>query len=183
MHYSTRNALKFVLHIPLRAENLTGLRWEYIDFDNRLLTIPRRLMKIKNPNLPDFKMPLTDEVIAILTEQRELTGGFDFVFIGERGKPINKESPNRALQRLGFGNAEAGRKQTLHSFRGTFRSLAETYEPEHGIPEKIQEIALDHHEKSSVVLAYKHKADYTRQLRKLMEWWSSFILRLKDNPM
>jgi integrase len=43
--YSTKNALKFVLHLPLRANNLVNLKWEYIDFDNKLLTIPRQLMK------------------------------------------------------------------------------------------------------------------------------------------
>lgn len=31
----TRSALKFVLHIPLRAENLCNLKWEYIDFEKR----------------------------------------------------------------------------------------------------------------------------------------------------
>ena len=34
---TNKNALKLVLHIPLRAENLSKLRWDYIDFDNRTI--------------------------------------------------------------------------------------------------------------------------------------------------
>ena len=64
--HSIRNALKFVLHIPLRAYNLCSLKWEYINFKNKTLVIPRNLMKVKNHNLNDFQLPLTDEVINIL---------------------------------------------------------------------------------------------------------------------
>ena len=57
---------QFILHIPLRAENLSKLRWDYFDFENKILTIPRAEMKAKNSNYPDFKMPLSGEVIKIL---------------------------------------------------------------------------------------------------------------------
>jgi len=180
MHYSTKNALKFVLHVPLRATNLINLKWDYIDFDKKLLTFPRELMKNKDKNLPDFTMPLSDEVINILKEQHTYTKHQDFVFIGSENKPINVETPNRALQRLDFNNEKENRKQRLHSFRGTFRSLCETYEHKHHISDKIQEIALDHHTKSSVVIAYNNKAIYTQQLKPLMEWWSSFIVGMVD---
>ena len=75
-----KNALKLVLHIPLRAENLSKLRWDYIDFDNKLLTIPRVEMKAKNSNYPDFKMPLSDEVIKILENQKEYFLKSEWVF-------------------------------------------------------------------------------------------------------
>ena len=64
-HYSVKNALKTVLHLPLRATNLCSLKWEYIDFDNKVLTIPRKLMKVKDKNFDDFKMPLSEELINI----------------------------------------------------------------------------------------------------------------------
>lgn len=62
-HYSTVNSLKLALHIPLRANNLVNLKWEYINFDDQCLIVPRAEMKIKNHNLPDFKVPLSDEVV------------------------------------------------------------------------------------------------------------------------
>ncbi len=179
-HNSTKNALKFVLHIPLRAKNLINLTWNNIDFDKKLLTIPREQMKNKNINLPDFIMPLSNEVINILQEQYQFTSDRSFIFMGDKGSHIHPETPNRALQRLDFNNEIKGRKQRLHSFRGTFRSICETYEPEHHIREKIQEIALDHYDKSSVVMAYKNKANYQEQLKLLMDWWSGFIAEMID---
>lgn len=41
-HYSTLNALKLGIHLPLRASNLTNLLWEYIDFKDKSLTIPEK---------------------------------------------------------------------------------------------------------------------------------------------
>ena len=179
--YSLRNALKFVLHIPLRAENLCSLKWEYINFDKKLLTIPRELMKVKDLNFDDFKMPLTDEVINILKEQQLFTSHQEWIFLGTNNRdPINNESPNRALQRMGFNDDKKGRKIRLHGFRGTFRSMIETLDIENKFSFEVKERALDHQENSKVVRAYAHKSDYVQQLIPLMNFWSDYILILKN---
>jgi integrase len=179
---SIKNALRLVLHIPLRAYNLCNLKWEYIDFKEKVLTIPRELMKVKNPNLPPFKVPLTDEVINILENQKEYSSLYaplkEFVFIGTNNvKPINTESPNQALRRMGFA---AEKQQTLHSFRGTFRTILEEKQEEHNISEKIMESILDHHTDTKVVKAYKNKVSYLEQQKPLMKYWSEFIMSLKN---
>ena len=97
---SIKNALKFVLHIPLRAYNLCFLKWSYIDFEKKILTIPRSEMKVKNHNLTDFQLPLTSEVIKILNDQKAYctlyTDLKEYVFIGNDNiNPINRESPNQ----------------------------------------------------------------------------------------
>ena len=179
--YSLRNALKFVLHIPLRAENLCSLKWEYINFDKKLLTIPRELMKVKDLNFDDFKMPLTEEVINILKEQQLFTSHQEWIFLGTNNRdPINNESPNRALQRMGFNDDKKGRKIRLHGFRGTFRSMIETLDIENKFSFEVKERALDHQENSKVVRAYAHKSDYVQQLIPLMNFWSDYILILKN---
>ena len=179
--HSLRNALKLILHIPLRAENLCKLKWSYIDFDKQLLTIPRELMKITDINFDDFKMPLTDEVMKILKEQHIFTSYQEWIFLGTNNrKPINNESPNRALQRMGFNDDKKGRKIRLHGFRGTFRSLIETLDIDNKFGFEVKERALDHQEKSKVVRAYANKSDYINQLIPLMNFWSDFILSLKN---
>ena len=179
--YSLKNALKFVLHIPLRADNLCNLKWDYIDFEKQLLTIPREEMKIKDKNFDDFKMPLSDEVIKILKEQYVFTSHQKWVFLGTNNRdPINSESPNRALQRLGFNDDKKGRKIRLHGFRGTFRSLIETLDTDNNFSFEAKERALDHQEQSKVVRAYAHKSDYVKQLIPLMTFWSEFIKGLVD---
>lgn len=179
--HSIRNALRFVLHIPLRADNLCNLKWSYIDFDNKVLVIPRELMKVKDNNLPDFKMPLTDEIINILKEQHIFSGHKEWVFLGNNNRdPINSESPNGALKRMGYNNEKKGKKQRLHSFRGTFRSLIDTLDIDSRFSFEVKEKALDHQEQSKTVRAYNNKSDYINQLKPLMEWWSSYVLSLID---
>lgn len=179
--YSLRNALKLVLHIPLRADNLCSLKWEYINFDKKLLTIPRELMKVKDLNFDDFKMPLTEEVINILKEQQLFTSHQEWIFLGTNNRdPINNESPNRALQRMGFNDDKKGRKIRLHGFRGTFRSMIETLDIQNKFSFEVKERALDHQENSKVVRAYAHKSDYIKQLIPLMNFWSDYILSLRN---
>jgi integrase len=178
--HSLKNVLKFVLHVPLRADNLCTMEWNYIDFEEKSLTIPRERMKIKSKNLNDFKIPLTDEVIGILKEQRIFTGHQEYVFLSTNNRShINKESPNRALQRLGFNDEKRGRKIRLHGFRGTFRSMIDTLDIENKFSFELKERVLDHHEQNETVRAYNHRADYFKQFIPLMEFWSDYILSLK----
>lgn len=183
--YSLRNALKLVFHLPLRAENLSTLKWKYIDFDKKTLTIPRNLMKLKNINLDAFIMPLTDEVINILEEQKTIQTKYtelkEFIFLGRDNiSPMHKESPNRVLERLSFNDESRGRKIRLHGFRGTFRSMIDTLDIDNKFVFEVKERALDHHEKNQVARSYNHKANYLEQLKPLMSFWSDYILSLKD---
>jgi integrase len=179
-HYSTKNALKLVLHIPLRAKNLVTLKWKHINFNEKLLTIPRADMKVSNENLKDFTMPLSDEVVSMLKEQYQFTSSRKYVFATDQAEHLNMESTNRALQRLGFNDDKRGRKQRTHSFRSTFRSLANTYQSQHGVSFEAKERALDHLIGSEVERSYTHGADYMEELKILMTWWSEFIVKMID---
>ncbi len=181
--FSVKNCLKLVLHIPLRAENLCTLKWNEIDFEKNILTIPREQMKLKNPNYEDFRIPLSVEVVLILKEQKkeqsEYTNKEDYVFLGfDNNTHINKESPNKALKIMEFN--KEGRKIRLHGFRGTFRSMIDTLDTKGQFTYEVKERALDHHEKSKVVRAYAHKGNYLEQLEDLMNYWSAFIVGLKN---
>ncbi|KFL33082.1 hypothetical protein JU57_12870 [Sulfurospirillum sp. SCADC] len=172
----TRYALKFLLLNPYRAMNLTTLKWEYVDLEKGIITIPRNEMKIKNKNFSDFILPLSTQTVRLMKEIYKLTGWGTWVFHGKNETvPMNKETCNRALERMRFNDEDAGRRQRTHSFRGTFRSLAETYERQHGVSEASREACLDHHEQDVKKRAYTHRADYTAQMKILMQWWADFI--------
>ena len=177
-HISTKNALKFVLHVPLRASNLVALRWSYVDFEKHLITIPRQEMKAKSGD--DFVLPLSDEALAILKEQHLFTSHKEFVFVADNGLHIDEVTPSRALQRMGFNNEVLGNKQRLHSFRATFRSLVDTHQMEHRSSYEAKEKVLDHVVGSGVERAYTQKAIYTEEMRILLNWWSDYILSIKD---
>lgn len=172
-----RNLLRFVSIVPLRADNLCKMRWEQVDFENGMVTFKRSEMKAKNKNLPDFIVPLPRQALEILKEVQTYTGWGKWVFHGVRDikTHVNLQSAGKALKLMGFNDEDSGRRQRLHSFRGTFRSLSETYAKEHGASFEVRERCLDHHETNKAVRAYTHKADYTAQMRELLQWWADFL--------
>ena len=97
-------------------------KWQYINFENRSLTIPRNLMKVKNKNLPDFKVPLSDEVVNILKNQYQYTSHQEYVFLSVNNKVLNSNTTNVAFQRMRYKN-----KQILQGFRGIYNRRAEFF--------------------------------------------------------
>lgn len=91
------------------------------------------------------------------------------------------ESMDKALRVMGFSDKERGRKQTPHSFRGTFRSLCDTYQKEHNATFEVKEAVLDHRIGNSMVAVYLHKADYFEEMKALLCWWADFLDRLKTS--
>lgn len=179
--HSVRGALKLVLHLPYRAENICGMKWKYIDFDKEIITIPRSEMKVKDINLEDFRLPMSKEVINILREQEQFTAHQEWVFLGTNNRnPINSESPNKALKIMGFNDMENGKKITMHGFRGTCRSLLDTLDTENRFSFEAKEKLLDHHDNSKVVRAYTNKSNYLEHLKPIVYFWSGFIVSLKN---
>ena len=178
--HSVRGALKLVLHLPFRAENVCNLRWEYVDFDKKIITIPRGEMKIKDINLDDFKLPMSEEVENILRYQYEISGYQEWVFLGTNNRsPINSESPNKALKIMGFNDEANDKKITLHGFRGTCRSLLDTLDTENKFSFEAKEKLLEHHNNSKVVRAYTNKSDYFEHIKPIVYFWSDFVLNLR----
>lgn len=177
-----KQALKLVSHLPLRADTLTSLKWEFIDFDKKLLTIPRNQMKVKNKNLPDFALPLTSQVIEILQDTKNLFYNPMYVFPSpyDFNRPISQAGVSKGLINMGFDDEINNHKQTLHSFRGTYSSLAYQYQNIHKATDTVIEAVLDHYTGGAVQLAYNHKADYTNQMKPLLEWWSGYLDEIKN---
>jgi integrase len=172
-------SLQFLVYTMLRAKNLAHLKWEYIDFENKTLIIPRQLMKVKNKNLDDFTLPLVQQAIDILKEIHKLTGASEYVFSMSHNEPINSETGNKALRIMGYTDESKGMKQTQHSFRGTFRSLVNTHEEKHRASHEAREAVLDHHVGGRAERAYTHKSNYVEQMRGLLEWYADYLEGLK----
>ncbi|MBD3796030.1 MAG: integrase arm-type DNA-binding domain-containing protein [Epsilonproteobacteria bacterium] len=176
---SVKLALKLLCHLPIRAKTFQGLKWEQVDFENKIITIPRSDMKTKDSNLSDFVIPLSSQALELLNQCKNLFGHSAYVLPSplNQNHHINSESLNKALKVMGYGVEP--KKQTVHSFRGTFRSLVDTNLHLHNMPYEIREAVLDHHEKNMAVRAYTHKANHLEQMRKLLQWWSDYLDSLK----
>ena len=182
-HFETiKNAMKLCLHLPLRAAPLSRLKWDYVDFDKRLLTIPRAEQKIKRSEIGDFKLPLSDEVMRILEDQAKLSRAYEHIFINSHFTGhIHKDTATNAIKGFDFRDRQTGRVVTLHSLRGIFMTQAFNNMQKHGVSKEAIKKALDHLHGDKVDLSYSEKADFLDELKILLDWWSGYILEIKDN--
>ncbi len=133
---SYENQYKFMLQTGLRTGELVGLKWDDIDFGKRTVTISRTMeyrYKVGEWRVgpPKSKsgyrtIPLTDEAIRILKEQKEKNSKIkviniewrDQVFLSRKGEPVKNSTYDTALFKI-CDKAEI-RKFCMHILRHTF---------------------------------------------------------------
>jgi len=177
--------LQLYCYLPLRPQNMTTLKWEYLNLDDDIpnITIPREKMKISNKKYLDFTLPLPYQAIEIIKELKQLNGWSEYIFPSpvHINSHISKETGNRALRDNMKYDGISKPKQTQHSFRGTYSSLCETYSHEHGASFEAKEAVLDHHplSKDKASESYSHLADYKKQMYIIMKWWGNKVDEIK----
>jgi len=128
-------------------------------------------MKMKKEHL----VPLTEQMIGILEEVKQISGHREFIFPADR-KPkahSNPQTANMALKRMGFEG-----RTTAHGLR----SLASTTLNVEGFNRDLIETALAHEEENKIRKAY-NRADYLEPRRPMMSWWSERIERSEHGEM
>jgi len=178
---TVKNALKFALHMPLREQNIIGLRWEWVEFENNKITIPRQMLKNKKSVFPDFMLPLSDELAKILKSQKAYCDEFcqnsEFVFPARSAKGTQSgflphDALNRELAKMGYKG-----KQTTHGFRSCLSTIAKSHIREHGVNIVMINLALDHRIESEQDQAYDSGLVPFDEFKHLFNWWSEYILR------
>ena len=64
-HEVARDFLIFLLLTGMRFGETRKLRWTHVDFDNKILTVPRELTK----NDREHRLPLSDFLVALLKKR------------------------------------------------------------------------------------------------------------------
>ena len=153
-------ALEFTILSAARSGEVLGARWEEIDREAKLWTIPASRTKAGR----EHRVPLTDRMLAILDTVEGIRTG-DFVFPGrKRGKPLSGMMMEARLRRMKVENA------TVHGFRSAFRDWAAE---ETSFPREVAEAALAHVVGDTTERAYR-RGDALEKRRKLMEAWEAF---------
>ena len=173
----TRAALQLAALVFQRPGNLRAMRWEHLDLDGALWSIPAAEMKRnkqdKATGAPHL-VPLAKQAVAILLELRPLTSSGPLVFPGlrSRSRPISDATLNAALRRLGFD----GEEMSAHGFRAMARTIMREELPDID-PEWI-EAQLAHGKAGPLGSAYD-RAQYMRQRRDMMQSWADYLDRLR----
>jgi integrase len=156
-------AIEFTILTAARTSEVTGARWDEIDFEQKTWTVPKQRMKANR----EHRVPLTDAMIAALNKLPRENGN-PFVFVGPRKGGLSNMAMDAVLRRMGYKD-----RATIHGFRSTFRDWASEIS---SFPGDVAEAALAHITGDKVELSYK-RGDLLLKRRKLMEAWSGFCAK------
>ncbi|HEK2024739.1 integrase arm-type DNA-binding domain-containing protein [Proteus mirabilis] len=175
----TKLAVKLTLLVFIRSSELRFARWDEIDFDNAMWTIPaeceaiegvkhsHRGSKMRTPHL----VPLSRQAIEILKQIYQFSGNHELIFIGDHNprKPMSENTVNNALRVMGYDT------KTEVCGHG-FRTMACSSLIESGLWSKdAVERQMSHQERNSVRAAYIHKAEHIEERRLMVQWWADYL--------
>ncbi len=169
--FISREALKLIPHIFVRPVEMRRMRWEYVDFEQKLIVIPAKDTKRDR----DFLIPMSKQVIEKLRSVRQVTGYSDFIFPNERdtNKGMSKNVLTNRLRDLGY----PADVMSAHGFRSiASTTLRETVK----VKKDAIELQLSHLIGSSTTRAYD-RAQYLTKRKKMMQKWSDFLDDLRKN--
>lgn len=175
----TKLFLQLTLHIFVRSSELRFARWSEINLKKREWVIPAKRLKIASAKFSErgAKMrdshivPLSDQVLSLLMQIRQYSGGTEFLFPSQSGNAVflSETTPNNALRRMGYDTKS---DICLHGFRTIARSALS----ECGLFQRDAiEKQMSHEERNKVVGAYTHMAQFMEERRLVMNWWSSYL--------
>ncbi|MDH1169490.1 integrase domain-containing protein [Pantoea agglomerans] len=160
---STRCLIEWQLLTLVRPSEASSTRWEEIDLDTKLWTIPAVRMKAKREHI----VPLSPQALGILEKMKAISAHREYVFPSRNDpqQPMNSQTANAALKRIGYGG-----KLVAHGLR----SIASTAMNEAGLNPDVIESALAHSDKNEVRRAY-NRSTYLEQRIELMNWWGNKV--------
>jgi len=168
----TRYMIWWQLLTLVRPGEASGARWSEIDEKEKLWIIPAGRMKKRRIH----KVPLSPEMLWILEQLKPVTGNSPFLFPGRcrNSQPMNSETVNKALRRMGF---------TGELVSHGFRALGCTAMIDAGFPSDTVDAVLAHVEGKKHLRPYNRDA-YLAQRVELMNWWGRRVSgAMKDVAM
>ena len=160
----TKLAIRFLLLTFVRTIEMRRLEWKWIDWENRVARFPAAAMKTRR----DHVVPLSDQVIQLLEEARELTGKFKLVFPNHANyeKQASENIVLAALESMGYKG-----RMTGHGFR----TLARSKLAEEGFSRDALELQLAHVISKDTTEAAYNRAEFLDERKKMMQHWADLV--------
>jgi integrase len=116
-----RDLIIFLLFTGLRIGEARKLKWSYVDFEDKILTIPREITKSDR----EHQLPLSDFLVDLLRKRYLHRQKSEWVFQSKRLKHKHLSESAGILRRV---RAKSGVKFTFHDLRRTFLTMADKLE-------------------------------------------------------
>ena len=157
----TVSALKLALYTGLRDNSIRGAKWEEINLDESIWTVPAARMKSRR----QFALPLPKQAVWTLQTLKQLTymdeTSYVFPSIGKYGY-MAENTLRLALHRIGFA-------VTVHGMRSLITNVLN----ENGFNRDAIERQLDHQERNQVRAAYL-TSDFMDTRSPMMQWFADW---------
>ena len=135
-------ALEFLILTATRTSEALQARWDEVDFERKIWTIPARRMKAAR----EHRVPLSDRALLILSELHQDRIS-EYVFAGMKsGRPLSQMALLMLLRRLDSQSI------TVHGFRSTFRDWTAE---QTNFSREVAEAELAHTISNAVEAAYR----------------------------
>ncbi|WP_234730118.1 tyrosine-type recombinase/integrase [Acidocella facilis] len=156
-------ALRFLILTAARTSEILGAKWDEIDLEARVWSIPAERMKARRAH----RVPLSDQAMQILETVAPLRREDDSpVFPGQQpGRPLSNMAMLKLLARMGRSDV------TAHGFRSAFRDWAAE---ETDFAREVAEMALAHAVGNQVEAAYR-RGDLFAKRAELMAAWANYV--------
>lgn len=162
----TRRAVWLSLYTFCRPKEIRMARWENIDFEEKLWSIPADIMKMRR----DHIVPLSRQALRILEEQRKEVAHINtpWVFPSQIRpiEPMSDGTVNKAIKRLGYG-----RDMVAHGFRALART---TIREQLNYDSEIIEKQLAHKTRNPLGEAYD-RTQFIDKRKEMMQEWADYI--------
>ncbi len=168
----TRRAVWLSLYTFCRPVEIRKARWQDIDFEEGVWTIPAEFMKMRR----DHIVPLSKQAVAVLKEQRAEVEYIksEWVFPSQvrPRNPMSDGTVNKAIKRLGFGE-----DMVAHGFRALART---TIREKLRVDSEIIERQLAHKASGALGEAYD-RTQFLDERKVMMQDWADYVDDLKDS--
>jgi integrase len=150
-------ALEFTILTAARTGEVIGAKWDEVDLDKAIWTIPAGRMKAGK----EHRVPLSPRAVEILKSSQGLRQ--EWLFPATGGGKMSGMAMTMLLRRM---KVDA----TVHGFRSGFRDWSAECT---GYAHEVAEMALAHTIESKVERAYR-RGDLFDKRRRLMDNWATF---------
>ncbi|SFB94469.1 Integrase [Microbulbifer thermotolerans] len=160
-HSASAQALKLLILSACRTREVLGARWDEIDIDAAVWTVPRERMKARKPHT----VPLSTQALEVLASIPRTKSPFLFPGRGRKVPHMSNMSMLVFLRKNGHGDV------TPHGMRSTFRDWASDCTSfDHATCEQ----SLAHTISNAAEAAYR-RGEQLAKRRQLMQAWSDFL--------
>ena len=156
-----RLALEFLILTAARSGEVRGARWNEVDLEAKLWTIPAARMKVGKEHI----VPLSAAAIDVLERARQYHAPCSNLLFP--GRDVRRPLSDMTLLKI-LRYAEL--PYTVHGFRSAFRDWSAE---QTSYPGEVAEAALAHTVASKVEAAYR-RTNYLDKRREMMADWATF---------